>query len=194
MLWDNSKFNVNSEEVGVGWIVLYGLNMISGFECAVVGLYAPNIVHHRKKLCMDLITLKFAFDVPLFLMGDFYETLLPEERSIGYINHVECRDLKKFLAICNLMEYPLSGHRFTWFRGGSMNRIDRSFSSPDCHLQFNDLMSRRLPDHRQLLLGYQEQIKGWKPFRFLDCWLTHPQFMPQIESRWDSDCKQFPGR
>ncbi|KAJ6854695.1 hypothetical protein NC651_039599 [Populus alba x Populus x berolinensis] len=59
-------------------------------------------------------------------------------------------------------------------------------------------MLRRLPrglsDHRQLLLGYQEQIKGWKPFRFLDCWLTHHQFMPQIESWWDSDCKQFPGR
>jgi hypothetical protein len=41
-------------------------------------------------------------------------------------------------------------------------------------------MLRRLPrglaDHSQLLLGYQEQIKGWKPFRFLDCRLTHPQF------------------
>jgi hypothetical protein len=57
----------------------------------------------------DLITLKFAFDVPRFLMGDFNETLLPEERSSGYVNHVGCRDLKNFLAICNLIEYPLEG-------------------------------------------------------------------------------------
>ncbi|KAG6737400.1 hypothetical protein POTOM_058918 [Populus tomentosa] len=46
-------------------------------------------------------------------------------------------------------------------------------------------MLRRLPrglsDHSQLLLGYQEQIEGWKPFRFLDFWSTHPQFMLQIE-------------
>lgn len=105
MLWENSKFNVNSAKLGVGWIALYGLNMISGFECAVVGLYAPSTVHHRKKMWKDLITLKFAFDVPRFLMGDFNETLLPEEN----VNHVGCRDLKNFLAICNLIEYPLEG-------------------------------------------------------------------------------------
>ena len=38
MLWDNSQFNVNSEEFGVGWIAVYGLNVISGFEYAVGGL------------------------------------------------------------------------------------------------------------------------------------------------------------
>ncbi|XP_073263045.1 uncharacterized protein [Populus alba] len=97
---------------------------------------------------------------------------------------------------CELVEFNLQGHRFTWFRGGSMSRIDKAFASPDFHLQFPSLSLCRYPrglsDHCQLLLQSPEVDWGWKPFHFINCWLSHPSFLTDFEALWSESCKEFP--
>jgi hypothetical protein len=129
-----------------------------------------------------------AFSVPWFLIRDFNETLKRNEINSGYFNLAGSRHFQSFL---DLLEYPLTGHRYTWFRGRSMSRMDHAFSSPDCHVKFSGLFLTRLPrglsDDCELLLGNKDHKWGWKPFCFMDStWLW--------ESLCESGCFQFSGR
>jgi hypothetical protein len=106
----------------------------------------------------------------LFVVG---ETLHFKDTSNGYINVRGSKAFKFFLNCCDLLEYPFHGHRYTWFRGSLMSRIDRDFATPDCFLHFPDLSFSRYPrglsDHCHLVIGSAIQKWGWRPFRFL--WL-----------------------
>lgn len=72
----------------------------------------------------------------MILVGDFNETLRASEGSSGYLNRQGSWAFRNLIFECDLMEYPLQGHRFTWFRGKSKSRIDRAFASPAVHQQF----------------------------------------------------------
>jgi exonuclease III len=196
-MWDNSKFAVSSVEYGHGWIGLFGQNVLTGFSGAVVGVYAPCNQADRLLLWKDLRILKAAFECPWFLAGDFNETMLRSDRSSGFINKVGSTAFRLFIDDCNLIEYNMSEGLYTWFRGGSMSKLDRIFSSPCCHLQFPLLSLRRLPrgfsDHCPLILGVSPAEKGWIPFKFMDCWLHHPNFKDIVKGIWDEACNEFSG-
>jgi len=121
----------------------------------------------------------------MFIVGDFNETLHQYERNSGFLNAIGSADFKRFISSCNLLEYSLSGHRYTRFHGTSMSRIDRAFATPDSHLKFSGLLLSRLPrglsDHCPIILGQQCQTWGWKPFRFLNCRVSQPLFMEKLE-------------
>ena len=112
-------------------------------------------------------------ETPLFIVGDFNETLHQCESNSGYLNGIGSTDFKRFISNCNLLEYPLSGHRYTRFHGNSMSRTDRAFATPYFHLTFSGLLLNRFPqelsDHCPMILGLQCQTWRWKPFRFLNC-------------------------
>ena len=57
--------------------------------------------------------LKSAFEVPMFLVGDFNETLHPSERSSGFLNVTGSKAFKSLLSNCDFIEYPFAGHRYT---------------------------------------------------------------------------------
>jgi len=163
----------------------------------VVGVYVTSSVQDRVKLWEDITTLKFAFELPMVVISDFNETLHAHERSNGYINHLGSAALRNFLSNCALIEFKLQGSRFTWFRGGFMSCIDTTFASPEFHLQFPFLSlcsyPRKVFDHCQLLLQTPKVDWGWKPFRFINCWLSHPSFSADFEIFWSDSCKKFPG-
>ncbi|XP_061983093.1 uncharacterized protein LOC133702794 [Populus nigra] len=196
-MWDSSTFEVNSIEYGGQWISLCGKHVNSSFNCMIIGVYAASSVQDRVKLWEDITTLKFAFNLPMVVIGDFNEILHAHERSSGYINHSGSAAFRNFLSDCALIEFKLQGSRFTWFRGGSMSCIDRAFASLEFHLQFPFLSLCRYPrgmsDHCQLLLQTPKVDWGWKPFRFIKCWLSHPSFLADFETLWFDSCKEFPG-
>ena len=102
----------------------------------IVGVYDASSVKERADLWEEITTLKFAFELPLVVLGNFNKTLHAHERSSGHLNSSGSTSFRKFISDCELVEFNLQGHRFTWFRGGSMSRIDRAFASPDFQLQF----------------------------------------------------------
>jgi hypothetical protein len=163
----------------------------------IVGVYAASSVKERDDLWEEITTLKFAFELPPVVLGDFNETLHAHEKSSGHLNLSGSTSFHKFISNCELVEFNLQGHRFTWFRGDSMNCIDRAFASLDFQLQFPSLSLCRYPrgmsDHCQLLLQSPEVDWGWKPFRFINCWLSHPSFLTDFEALWSDSCKEFPG-
>jgi hypothetical protein len=124
-MWDISIFEVNSIEFEGQWISLYGKH---------VGLYVASSVQDRAKSWEDITTPKFAFKIPMVVIGDFNETLYAHERSSGYFNHSGSTLLHNFLSDCDLIKFKLQSHCFTWFREGSMSRINRAFTSLEFHL------------------------------------------------------------
>jgi len=126
-MWDNPIFEVSFVEFGGQWISLCGTHIPSFFNCTIVGVYAASLVKERADLWEEITTLKFAFDLSLVLLGDFNETLHAYERSSGHLNLSGLTSFRRFISDCELVEFNMQGHRFTWFRGGSMSCIDRAF-------------------------------------------------------------------
>jgi hypothetical protein len=147
---------VHSIEYGGQWVAPFGLHIEKQFTCAIIGVYAGIIVHERRELWEELRTLQAAFVTPLFIVGDFNETLHQCESNSGYLNGIGSTDFKRFISNCNLLEYPLSGHRYTRFHGNSMWRTDRAFATPYFHLTFSGLLLSRFPqefsDHCPMIL------------------------------------------
>lgn len=99
------------------------------FNCVVVGVYAGRSAAESRILLEELILFKNAFELPIFVAGDFNETLFSNKRSSGYLNITSSTAFWTFISDCNLLEYPLFGYRYSLFRGRSMSHIDRAFAA-----------------------------------------------------------------
>ena len=77
-MWDISIFEVSSIEFGGQWISLYNKH---------VGVYVASSEQDRANPWEDITTPKFAFEIPMVVIGDFNETLHAHERSSSYFNH-----------------------------------------------------------------------------------------------------------
>ncbi|XP_011048001.1 PREDICTED: uncharacterized protein LOC105142186 [Populus euphratica] len=165
VLSNESTFKVDSIEYGGQWLGLFGLHVQLDLK------YAGSSIAERRILWEELLILQSAFEIPLFLGGDSNETLNQNDRSSRCMNEVGSRDFSSFHSSSDLLEYPLSGHRYTRFSGHSISCVDRAFASPECHLKFSMLTltrrSRGLSDHCQMMLGVQNQDWGWKPFNLV---------------------------
>ncbi|XP_016191474.1 uncharacterized protein LOC107632290 [Arachis ipaensis] len=76
-----------------------------------------------------------------------------------------------------LVNLELNDCRYTWFRGQSCSRIDRSLVSlgwldmyPEMRLRSGP---RDLSDHYPLIMEDFRRFDGPRPFRSLDSWFTH---------------------
>ena len=85
-MWDSSVFEVSSVEFGGQWINLCGTYIPSSFNCMIIGVYVASSVKERADMWEEITTLKFAFELPLVVLGDFNETLHAHERSSGHLN------------------------------------------------------------------------------------------------------------
>jgi len=109
--------------------------------------------------------------------GDFNVVRGPEERrSTGNMQKASCvASFNNFIDANDLVDLPLIGRRFTWYRGDghSMSRIDRFLKSESwCSRWPNYLQAaqlRGLSDHCGLILPADEQNWGPCPFRMLKC-------------------------
>uniref|UniRef100_A0A6N2NEE9 Endonuclease/exonuclease/phosphatase domain-containing protein n=1 Tax=Salix viminalis TaxID=40686 RepID=A0A6N2NEE9_SALVM len=70
-------------------------------------------------------------------MGDFNELLDSGDCNNGPVHKYYLGNLWQY--ICNLVEFPLSGHRYTWFRGVLTSRIDRAFACSQNYRHFTGL-------------------------------------------------------
>jgi len=91
-----------------------------------------------------------------------------------------------------LIDLPLRGRRFTWFKGDSisMSRIDRFLLSEEWCLQWPNSMQiallRGVSDHCPLQLSVDEENWGPRPIRMLKCWQDMPGYKQFVSDKWKS--------
>jgi len=128
-MWDDDLFRVDSVEFAGSWISLFDSFVDDTFNCVMTRFYRAGSRTERAVSWMELTELRHAFlDHPCFLMGDFNETLSNADRSSRLLDRRGASEFQAFIDGCDLVEYPLVNHRFTWFRGGFMSRLDRAFA------------------------------------------------------------------
>lgn len=123
--------------------------------------------------------------------GDFNEI-----RSLGERKGCTRRDkgmleFNNFIEELELFDVPMHGRQFTWSNsedGGRWNRIDRVLLSSEWIEKFKLKLwglPRGVSDHCPLLLMEDGRDWGPKPFRFINAWLLHPDFMSFIKKSWE---------
>ena len=126
--------------------------------------------------------------------GDFNVVRCVEERrSFSSVpQHAGIDGFNTFIDSNLLVDLPLRGRTFTWFRGDgrSMSHIDRILLSenwcltwPTC---FQLAVSRGLSDHCPLVLAIDTQNWGPKPVRMLKCWANFPGYDAFVREIWRS--------
>jgi hypothetical protein len=121
-------------------------------------------------------------DIVWCIMGDFNAIADPNERrGIGVSNLVgrEVTEFREFISQMELVDLPLLGRQFTWFHtnGIAMSRLDRVLISPEWVTLWGNpcvwVAARDVSDHCLIILRYNNDDWGAKPFRFNNYWLQN---------------------
>lgn len=187
-IWKNSFFMVEESRCECNWIILTGSILSINMKCRFINLYNPCDVQRRTEVWRELIQICESSPLPCLFIGDFNEVLEASERGSQHILTNSSTEFKDFLQVLHLIEIPSSNSKFTWFRGQSKSKLDRVFVQAQwisayplirvSHLQ------RGLSDHCPILVQSKEKNWGPRPFRFLNCWLSHPGCMKTISDTW----------
>jgi len=72
----------------------------SSFTCMVVGVYVATYVQERAKLWEDIITLKFAFKLPMVVLCDFKKpSIFMSEVAATLITQVQLLSIDSYLIV-----------------------------------------------------------------------------------------------
>ncbi|GAU35285.1 hypothetical protein TSUD_274870 [Trifolium subterraneum] len=126
--------------------------------------------------------------------GDFNAVRSSKECHSGRgrtwsLDHVS---FNRFIDDNNLIDLPLSGRKFTWFKGDgvSMSRLDRFLLSGEWCLSWPNCSQiarmRGLSDHCPLILVANEEDWGPRPSRMLKCWKDVPGYNIFVKEKWNS--------
>ena len=104
------------------------------FVWACIGVYGPNDDGQRAALWEELSQVRARWPMAWCLVGDFNIIRYPSER-LGYeLFNPAMFTFLDFIESNSLVDLPLEGASFTWFRDSgipSMSRIDRALVSLD---------------------------------------------------------------
>lgn len=188
-IWDLGVLHVSRCCCSKRFIVLSGTLFFS-FDCVIVNLYAPNEVGRRGKLWESLLKLKEEFPNPCCLGSDFNEIRNIGERKGCSRRDKGIKELNEFIDKSEMNDLPQLGRRYTWYNSREWekwSRIDRVLLEPKWLESFNRKLwglPRALSDHSPLLLIEDKRDWGPRPFRFLNAWTLHPNFLPFVEKLW----------
>jgi exonuclease III len=164
--------------------------------CIIVNVYSKCDIASKRNLWANLINCKRGLgDGRWCVVGDFNAVCKMEERvgvNLGENRNVstEVIEFHKFLEDLELVDLPLLGRRFTWFHasGRAMSRIDRILISDEWASRWGVVglwaLPRDVSDHCPLILKYNYDDWGPKPFRFNNFWLGNKKCIELVETFW----------
>ncbi|GAU48515.1 hypothetical protein TSUD_244350 [Trifolium subterraneum] len=194
-LWDSSEVEVWSSESRDHVLWCRGRFTKSGEEFLVANVYAPCDDGAKLVLWGSLSArIQSLGRQRLCVYGDFNAVKLVDERrsSRGESRSLDHIPFNSFIDDNNLIDLPLSGRKFTWFKGDglSMSRLDRFLLSEEWCLTWPNCTQtaslRGLSDHCSLVLSANEDDWGSRPSRMLKCWRDVPGYKGFVKDKWNS--------
>lgn len=189
-MWKPEYFKLMSQKVENNWIALYGEIPSINFRGVLVNLYNPVCRISRSNVWQSLSEYWNEMQSPMLVIGDFNEVLGPNDRGSSAFSHSGVNDFKIFIHQTHLMEISASDGWFTWFSGNLKSKLDRLFVNPEWISKFPSLHisvhKRNLSDHCPIIVKSEDLDWGPRPFRFQNCWLSHPGCMQIVKGVWSS--------
>ncbi|GMJ07746.1 hypothetical protein HRI_004443800 [Hibiscus trionum] len=183
VLWDKELFMVESKVITYRAIFLVGQLTSIRKRCAFVNIYAPTIQTDRKVFFEYITATLNTIFVPIVMGGDFNAIVSAEEKSGIEFCHSASKVFADFIHLNGLIDLPMEGSRFTWFRGGAQaeaSRLDRFLISTDILSWFPNLrqvaLTRGLSDHKAVLLEDKAKRILRRPFKWFSHWVEHDDY------------------
>ncbi|CAJ2638568.1 unnamed protein product [Trifolium pratense] len=194
-LWDTSEVEVWSTESHDYVLWCHERFSKTGEEFTVANVYAP-CDDGAKQVLWDSLSVRLISLVgkKVCVCGDFNAVKLVDERrsSRGGHRSLDHVPFARFIEDNNLIDLPLIGRKFTWFKGdgSSMSRLDRFLLSEEWCLAWPNCKQvarmRGLSDHCPLVLSANEEDWGPRPSRMLKCWKDIPGYNLFVREKWNS--------
>ncbi|XP_028090751.1 uncharacterized protein LOC114290933 [Camellia sinensis] len=169
--------------------ILISSSTCFSFDC-VVNIYAPNEVLRRSQLWDALVSVYPHYSNPWCVGGDFNEIRFMSERIGCSRRERGMKDFNEFIHRLEFSDLPMLGRQFTWCNaldGERWSRIDRFLLDSRWLEKFSFKqwgLPRTISNHCPILLKEDDRDWGPKPFRFLNPWLSHPSFLPEVQQIW----------
>ncbi|XP_035831965.1 uncharacterized protein LOC118481007 [Helianthus annuus] len=177
MIWDPSVIKRTDTVKGEFFVTITGSIEGTKEKLNVCNVYVPNDVQKKRIIWMELSRLKQRLEGLWLLAGDFNEVMVGEDRMNSKFDAFGAVIFNKFIADAGLLEYHMSGSRFTFMTesGSSMSKIEPilvcdSFMNKSCAKL--EALPRYLSDHNPLLLSCTIKDYGPVPFRLYNSWVS----------------------
>ena len=176
-------------------LIIHGRFVRTNEEFHLFNVYAPCDLREKQLLWTSLTArLRMLRGLKVCVCGDFNAVINVEERKSvrGTGGALDSLYFNHFIEENVLIDLPLSGRKFTWFKGDglSMSRIDRFLLSEDCCIQwpncFQVALLRGLSDHCPLQLSVDEENWGPRPSCMLKCWQDMSGYKKCVSEKWKS--------
>ena len=192
LIWDKrvfEKLDIIARQFSVS-VLLRGV--VDDFVWVCTGVYGPNDDGQQAALWEELSQVHARRPMAWCLVGDFNIIRYPSER-LGYeLFNPAMFTFLDFIESNSLVDLPLEGASFTWFRDSglpSMSRIDKALISLDCEEHFVNVSQRVIPhvisDHCPLLLEAGVVRHGRNAFKFKNMWLKAEGFVDRVQHWWN---------
>ncbi|GMI92896.1 hypothetical protein HRI_002958900 [Hibiscus trionum] len=188
-LWDPSHFKMETKIVEQRAIVLTGFLPQLKKKVGLINVYAPNESGERRDFFEHISNVIEGLNCPVLVGGDFNSVLKQEERSgMSYIQ-TATNSLADFVLANGLIDLPLDGGSFTWYKGGASmvaSRLDRFLLSPELlqlfpqHIQ--SVLPRSLSDHCPVLLAVRLSEQKSRPFKWFAHWADDEQYCSLVRN------------
>ncbi|XP_057794589.1 uncharacterized protein LOC131010900 [Salvia miltiorrhiza] len=192
-VWNRDVFEASSKWDLPGAVVVNGIVKQGNIGCCIINVYAPARAGEKHRLwdAIGTIVVQNA-DMCVCVMGDFNVVRRREERAGNgeTFNEAEARGFDDFICSNELEEIRIQGRKYTWFKpnGRCKSKLDRFLVNEEwlrvwegsvaCGLQ------RTLSDHLPIQLRTKCEDWGPTPFRFLNVWVSHPDFHDVVDDVW----------
>ncbi|XP_074293681.1 uncharacterized protein LOC141620810 [Silene latifolia] len=131
---------------------------------------------------------------PWVVMGDFNIVRYAHEKiSNTPPELMDMTDFNTCIAGCGLDDMQGSGSDFVWFNKQEVktrvySKLDGVLVNADWLLSFTQTTAQFLPpgisDHCPAILSFSDDPLPKKQFKFLNCWIDHPEFKTKVVEAW----------
>ncbi|VFQ88761.1 unnamed protein product [Cuscuta campestris] len=159
----------------------------------ISGVYGAHTVLARKDL-WDQLTAMCPSNKRWIVGGDFNAITSPHEsKGTCPPNQPSMEDFNSCILNCKLINLDPIGSTFTWSgvrsQGRTWRRLDKVLIHLDLLAFFQDVelhhLAKTNSDHKPILLHCNDQIPNTiKPFRFLNNWTLHENFLNTVKLAW----------
>jgi len=194
-VWDSTRVDVWSSMSFGHVLVIKGTYIVTAEDFVICNVYAPCDLEAKKLLWNRLSSfVSNNSDACLCVCGDFNSVRCVEERKgRGTVfRQTEADYFNKFIIDSLLVDLPICGHLFTWYKGDgvSMSRLDRFLLSdkwcqkwPNC---IHVASRRGLSDHVLLTLYMNDANWGPRSLQMLKCWSEYHGYGDFVREKWRS--------
>ncbi|GAV91122.1 Exo_endo_phos domain-containing protein [Cephalotus follicularis] len=151
--------------------------------------------YERRKLWADIIHCASSFrNEPWIILGDFNVTRFGVEHSVSNRVTKAMQEFNNMIRSAELEDLKGSGLHFTWSNlrvGGEAisKKLDRAMGNwqwiDKLGNSFAHYHSPGISDHSPVSIQLMRHLDKGKPFKFLNFWADHVDFIKTVKEEWD---------